>query len=71
MIILIIKKINKIVHSCNLLRISFFKRCMREHVAGVKNADATVNDHWPTVISKAGFSKTFVHILNVENLLRI
>ena len=32
MIILIIKKINKIVHSCNLLRISFFKRCVKEDV---------------------------------------
>ena len=32
MIILIIKKINKIVHSCNLLRISFFKQCVKEDV---------------------------------------
>ena len=24
------KKIDKIVHSCNLLRISFFKRCEKE-----------------------------------------
>ena len=27
-----IKKINKIAHSCNLLRISIFKRCVKEAV---------------------------------------
>ena len=27
-----IKKINKIAHSCILLRISFFKRCVKEDV---------------------------------------
>ena len=32
MIILIIKKINEIDHSCNLLRISFFKWCVKEDV---------------------------------------
>ena len=32
MIILLIKTINKIVHSCNLLRISFFKRSVKEDV---------------------------------------
>ena len=32
MIILLIKKINKIGHSCNLLRISFFKGCVKEDV---------------------------------------
>ena len=32
MIILLIKKVNKIVYSCNLLRISFFKRCVKEDV---------------------------------------
>ena len=36
MIILIIKKINKIDHSCNLLRISLLKRCVKQDVvAGV------------------------------------
>ena len=29
---IIIIKINKIAHSCNLLRISFFKRCVKEGV---------------------------------------
>ena len=31
-IVIIIKKINKIGHSYNLLRISFFKQCMKEDV---------------------------------------
>ena len=35
-VIAIIKKINKIAHPCNLLRISFFKWCMKKDVvAGV------------------------------------
>ena len=29
---IIIKKINKIAYSCNLLRTSFFKRCVKEDV---------------------------------------
>ena len=34
-IIIIILKINKIAHSCNSLRISFSKRCVKDVVAAV------------------------------------
>ena len=30
--VIVIKKINKIADSCNLLRISFFKQCIKEDV---------------------------------------